>query len=150
MKNILIENFTMEDLFLIKDILETDFDNFWNYNILERELQIDSSIYLCCKLNSEIIGFAGMSIILDTAELNNIVIKKNKRGNNYSVLLLKELINVAKSRSCKTFNLEVASNNKIAIHLYEKFGFKQVGIRSKYYNGTDAFLYTLNLVTIQS
>jgi len=150
MENFLIERFTSEDLALIKDILETSFDNFWNYNILNKELQNETSIYLCCKINSEIIGFAGITIILDSAELNNIVIKKDKRGNNYSILLLKELINIAKSSGCKNFNLEVASNNKIAIHLYEKFGFKQVGIRSKYYNGIDAFLYTLKLITNQN
>ena len=143
MENVLIEKFTLSDLNLIKDTLETDFDDFWNYNILEKELQNDSSIYLCCKVNSEIVGFAGISIVLDTAELNNIVIKKDKRGNGYSSFLLDGLIKIAESRGCKNFNLEVASNNIVAINLYKKFGFKQVGMRPKYYNEVDALLYTL-------
>ena len=142
MENVLIEKFTLSDLNLIKNTLETDFDDFWNYNILKKELQNDSSIYLCCKVNSEIVGFAGISIVLDTAELNNIVIKKNKRGNGFSSLLLDSLIKIAKSHGCKNFNLEVASNNIVAINLYKKFGFKQVGLRPKYYNGTDALLFT--------
>ena len=145
MDNVLIEKFTLSDLNLIKNTLETDFDNFWNYNILSEELQNDSSIYLCCKINSEIIGFAGISIILDTAELNNIVIKKDKRGNGFSSLLLSQLIDIAKSHKCKFLNLEVASNNKVAIHLYENFGFKQVGMRPKYYDEIDALLFTLML-----
>ncbi len=142
MENVLVEKFTLSDLNLIKDSLQTDFDDFWNYNILEKELQNNSSIYLCCKLNSEIVGFAGISIILDTAELNNIVIKKDKRGNGYSSLLLDSLIKIVKSRDCKIFNLEVASTNTIAINLYKKFGFKQVGMRPKYYDGIDALLFT--------
>lgn len=145
MENVLIEKFTLLDLNLVHDTLETEFDDFWNYNILEKELKNDSSVYLCCKVNSEIVGFAGISIILDTAELNNIVIKKTKRGNGYSSLLLKELLQFAKSKNCKTFNLEVASNNMIAIHLYKKFGFEQVGLRPKYYNGTDALLFSLKI-----
>ena len=145
MENVLIEKFTLSDLNLIKDSLQTDFDDFWNYNILEKELQNDSSFYLCCKVNSKIIGFAGISIVLDTAELNNIVIKKDKRGNGYSALLLDNLIKIAKSRNCNFFNLEVASNNTVAINLYKKFGFKQVGMRPKYYNGKEALLYTLEL-----
>lgn len=145
MENVLIEKFTLSDLDLIKDVLETDFDDFWNYNILKKELQNDSSIYLCCKVNSEIVGFAGISIVLDTAELNNIVIKKIQRGNGYSTVLLKELINIATQKKCKFFNLEVASNNKIAINLYKKFGFEQVGIRPNYYNKDDALLLTLKL-----
>lgn len=143
MKNVLFEKFTIADFNLIKDNLENDFDNFWNNSILENELKNDSSIYICCKYNSEIVGFAGISIILDTAELNNIVIKKTKRGNGLSSLLLEELIKIAKSKNCKIVNLEVASNNEIAINLYKKFGFKEVGIRSKYYGEADALLYTL-------
>lgn len=143
MKNVIIRNFTIEDLNSIKDILENEFDNFWNCSILEKELQNDSSIYLCCVCNSEIIGFAGISVILDTAELNNIVIKKTERGKGFSPLLLNELIKTAKSKNCKIINLEVASNNEIAIKLYEKFGFKQVGLRPKYYGEADALLYTL-------
>ena len=144
--NILIEPFTLYDLEIISDKLESEFDNFWNYTILKNELQSSSCIYLCCKLDHEIIGFAGISIILDTAEINNIVIKKSERGNGYSSLLLKELIRIAKSNNCKKINLEVASSNKIAISLYKKFGFKQVGLRQKYYNGTDALLLTLDIL----
>lgn len=145
MDNISIEKFDISDLEQIRDTLENEFDDFWNSNILERELNNDTSIYLCCKLDSEIIGFAGITIILDTAELNNIVIKKNKRGNGYSSLLLKELIKISKSRNCTKFNLEVASNNKIAINLYKNFGFKQVGTRPNYYHSADALLFTLDI-----
>ena len=147
MKNIIIDTFKLTDLELIKNNLEKDFDDFWNYNILENEIKNASSIYICCKYNTEIIGFAGFSIVLDTADLNNIVIKKNERGHGYSSLLLKELINLAKQKNCKFFNLEVASNNEIAINLYEKFGFEQVGTRPKYYSEgrVDALLLTLKL-----
>ena len=143
MDNFTIEEFTLSDLMLIKDILEKDFDNFWNFSILEKELKSNSSIYLCCKINSEIVGFAGISVILDTAELNNIVIRKDQRGNGYSFVLLKELIKIAKFRGCTKLNLEVAINNEVAINLYKKLGFKQVGIRQNYYNGIDALLLTL-------
>ena len=143
MDNFTIEEFTSSDLTSIKNILEKDFDNFWNFNILEKELTNNSSIYLCIKIDSEIIGFAGISVVLDTAELNNIVIKKEQRGKGYSFLLLKELIKIAKSKGCTKINLEVAINNEIAISLYKKLGFKQVGIRPKYYNGIDALLFTL-------
>ena len=145
MNNISIEKFNISDLKQIKENLETEFDNFWNSNILEKELNSDTSFYLCCKLDSEIVGFAGITIVLDTAELNNIVIRKDKRGNGYSSLLLKELIKIAKYHNCTKFNLEVASNNEIAINLYKKFGFKQVGTRTNYYKGIDALLFTLDI-----
>lgn len=145
MKDIIVEKFTLKDLNEIKNTLQSDFDDFWNYNILENELKNESSIYVSCISNDEIVGFAGISIVLDTAELNNIVIKKTQRGNGYSSLLLKELIDIAIQKKCKFFNLEVASNNEVAINLYKKFGFKQVGIRPNYYNGADALLLTLEI-----
>lgn len=138
-----IETFSLSDLDIISDILETEFDDFWNYNILKKELENPSNIYLCCKYNSEIIGFAGITITIDTAEINNIVIKKSKRGNGYSSILLSELIKQAQSKGCSKINLEVSSKNEIAIHLYKNFGFKQVGKRPKYYNDSDALLFTI-------
>ena len=146
MKNsLIIEPFTTQSLNKICDVLEIEFDNFWNYNILKSELENTSSIYLCCKQDDEIIGFAGISIVLDTAELNNIVIRKNKRGQGYSSFLLKMLIKSAKSHGCNKINLEVSSKNIIAIKLYTNFGFKQVGLRPGYYRGVDALLFTLDI-----
>ena len=92
------------------------------------------------KDKDEIIGFAGITIILDIAELNNIVIKKSFRGNGFSSLLLEELINYSKQNKCSKINLEVSKNNTIALNLYKKFGFTEVGVRKKYYNGIDALL----------
>ena len=43
--------------------------------------------------------------------------------------------------------LDFIEGNDRARHLYEKFGFEQVGLRKGYYpdNGEDAVLYTLTL-----
>ena len=37
--NIIIDEMTLEDLDLISTNLETDFDDFWNYNILKEEIK---------------------------------------------------------------------------------------------------------------
>ena len=43
----------------------------------------------------------------------------------------------------KNIYLEVNVENTQAIKLYEKFGFKNLGIRKKYYNNTtDAYIMT--------
>ena len=51
--------------------------------------------------------------------------------------MLEEIINIAKNKNMKSITLEVNVNNNIAINLYKKYGFKEVGIRPKYYNNTD-------------
>ena len=145
MENDIIRQFNLEDLQSISNNLETDFDDFWNYNTLKNDIESTISSSFCYIINNEIVGFASISIILDTAELNNIVIRKSCRGNGYSSILLKYSIDFANSKNCTKINLEVSAINNIAIKLYKKYGFKQVGMRHKYYNGIDALLFTLDI-----
>ena len=134
----------IHDLDLISDNLQSDFDDFWTYNILKDELLSENSIYFCVKNNDEIVGFAGIKIILDEADIMNIVIKKSFRNLGIGSMLLKFLVNKAKELNIHHINLEVNSSNLIAIHLYEKFVFKNVGIRNKYYNNDSAILMRLD------
>ena len=146
MEKIKIEMMSLNDLETIKDILQTEFDEFWTYEILQQELLSNNSKYIVAKsLDNIIVGFAGIKIILDTAELMNIVTKKSFRENGIGKLMLEYLINMCKKEKIKTLNLEVNSQNTIAISLYKKYNFKEVGLRKKYYNNTyDAILMSLN------
>ena len=146
MEKFKIEMMSLNDLETIKDILQTEFDEFWTYEILQQELLSNNSKYIVAKsLDNIIVGFAGIKIILDTAELMNIVTKKSFRENGIGKLMLEYLINMCKKEKIKTLNLEVNSQNTIAINLYKKYNFKEVGLRKKYYNNTyDAILMSLN------
>lgn len=130
----------------IRNTLEQDYDNFWNYEIFKEELGNNNSSYLLLQYENEIVSYGGLKIILDEAELMNIVTKKDKRHMGFAKLLLKSLISLAQEKQCTKINLEVNENNKNAIKLYESFGFKTVGLRKKYYNNVDnAILMTLDL-----
>lgn len=134
---------TLDDLEQMKDTLYSDFDNFWSYNVLKQELENKNTTYIIAKKNNEILGFAGISVCLDEATLNNIVVKKSYRNRGIGGELLDSLIDLCSDQNMKTLTLEVDSQNEPAIHLYEKFGFKNLGIRKKYYNNTrDAFIMT--------
>ena len=73
----------MSDLNEIKDILETEFDDFWNYEVFKSEIENPNSVYFVTKFKDEIIGFVGVLLIIDTAEITNIVIKKSFRRKRY-------------------------------------------------------------------
>ena len=121
----------INDLENIKDILLTDFDNFWTYNILKDELESDNSKYIIATLNSEIVGFAGIKIAGDQADVMNIVTKKTYRRKGIGTLLLNSLISICKDLNLTSIFLEVNQNNYPAIILYESIGFKKIGIRKK-------------------
>ena len=135
--NIKITKMAIEDLNQIKDFLKEDFDEFWSASILKSELENSNSQYYVAKENNEIIGFAGFLVLIDSTEITNIVIKRNKRGNGISKLLLEQLINETSKLKKEKISLEVNENNTIAINLYNKYNFIKEGLRKKYYNGTD-------------
>ena len=138
-----ITEMTLNDLEQMKNTLYSDFDNFWSYNVLKQELENKNTTYIIARENEMVVGFAGISICLDEATLNNIVVKKSCRGRGIGGELLESLIEICGEFNVKTFTLEVDTSNMTAIHLYEKFGFKNLGVRKKYYNNSrDAYIMT--------
>ena len=79
--NIKILKMTLSDLDEIKDFLATKFDNLWNYEIFKEELANTNSEYLVLKNENEIIDYVGLKIVLDTADIMDIVIRTDFRGN---------------------------------------------------------------------
>lgn len=146
MDSIEITNMTLEDLDSISSILISDFDDFWTLDILSSELKSNSSYYFAAKMNEEIVGFAGIKVILDEADIMNIVTRKNFRNIGIGGLLMKKLLDLSRSLGIKRITLEVNEENFSAIHLYEKFGFKRIGTRKNYYNDNNGFLMQLNLI----
>ena len=139
MQNNVIEIIDMhlQDLDLIANVLQSDFDKFWNYNVFKSELENGNSKYLIAKINGKIVGFAGIIPIVDEADISNIVVHKDFRNKHIGSYLLEALLNLATSLNLKTINLEVRESNIPAIKLYEKFGFEVCGLRKKYYDNIE-------------
>lgn len=133
----MISEMNLQDLENIKGCLLTDFDNFWSYNILKQELENGKSKYFVAKQENEIVGFAGILLIIDQVNIMNIVVKKYKRNFGIGSSLLEEIIRYSKIHNATSITLEVNEKNIPAIKLYKKYGFKQVGLRRKYYNNED-------------
>lgn len=131
--NITIRPMDISDLELIKDYLQTDFDDFWNVNILKQELENPNSEYFVALENNEIVGFAGIWISVDDIHITNIVTKKDKRNHGIGSRLLEHLITVSCKKHLSSLTLEVNENNIPAIKLYEKYQFQKIGLRKNYY-----------------
>lgn len=126
----------------IEPVYNLEFDDFWKPQNLKSELQNVSSKYIVAKENGEIVGFAGIWYSVDDAHITNIVVRKSYRNKGIGSLLLEKLIELAKTKTSLT--LEVNTKNEIAQKLYLKYGFKNLGIRKKYYDGIeDAYIMTL-------
>ena len=140
-----IEKMNLNHLNELQEILISDFDDFWSFSTLKEEVENENSSYIIGKINNEIIGFAGLKKIFAQADIMNIVIKKTYRNQGIGTLLLENLILLAKDLNISTLFLEVNEQNKPAIHLYEKLGFKKLGVRKKYYNNNNGIIMKKNL-----
>lgn len=143
--DIKIDKMTVKDLESIKDILISDFDDFWNYNILKDELKSENSKYIVAKFNNKIIGFSGIKVFVDNADIMNIVVRKNFRNKEIGTVLLENLLTLSKKLGLNSLSLEVNEKNIPAINLYKKLGFENIGIRKNYYNGKNGIIMIRNL-----
>ena len=137
-KSISIETMQTSDL---EHLDISKFDDFWNIDILKDELKSQNSEFVCAKIENKVVGFAGIKIVLDTADIMNIAVKEDYRRQGIATLLLNNILDICNEKNIKTINLEVNEENFSAIRLYQKFGFKENGRRKKYYdNKFDAIL----------
>ena len=78
-------------------------------------------------------GFCIFSFNEKEAEIITMAILPKYQNQGIGFLILTELEGILSEISCNKVFLEVASNNLIAIHLYNKLGFKSFGIRKNYF-----------------
>lgn len=114
---------------------------------LKSDLMDNNCRYYILEKNNNIIGFIGFSYIDDFMDLLVIAIDKESQNLGYGALLIEHMINFAKENNLKKIFLEVRVSNKKAIRLYEKYDFKKINIRKKYYkdNYEDAYIYLKEL-----
>lgn len=142
-KNLLISKMEYNDL---DNLNISEFDNFWNLDILKDELKSSNSKFIIAKLENEIVGFAGAKFIIDEADIMNIAVKSSYRKQGIASLLLKNLIDICENNNINSINLEVNEENFPAINLYKKYEFLEVSRRKNYYDGKfDAIFMKKNI-----
>ena len=85
------------------------------------------------QMEGKIAGYAGCYQSLEEAEITNIAVKRELRGQGIGRKLLMELMRLGKERGAFAYTLEVRVSNQAAIHLYESLGFISFGIRKNFY-----------------
>ncbi len=147
MDNILISKMQDED---IDEALLTEQSHnihILSKNILKEDIKNKNYYYLVAKNNQKkIVGYIGISYVLDEADIISIVVHKDYTKNGIATLLLQEIFKFAKDNNIQKLMLEVRNSNIPAQKLYEKHGFKQITIRKNYYdNSEDALIYEKEL-----
>lgn len=105
----------------------------WSEEQLRESLSQPGYLFLAAEEAGKVIGYAGLLKVLDEGDITNIVIEETYRGRGLGTKLTEALLEEGRKCGLKAFTLEVRAGNLEAVHVYEKLGFVQEGIRRRFY-----------------
>ncbi|MGE5618574.1 MAG: ribosomal protein S18-alanine N-acetyltransferase [Sphingomonadaceae bacterium] len=89
-----------------------------------------------------VVGYAGLWLMVDESHVTSIAVAPAYRGLGVGELLFLALIDLSLEIGAQYVTLEVRVSNTLAQNLYRKYGFKEAGVRRRYYsdNNEDALI----------
>ena len=140
-----IEPMRLEDLPLVHAIERASFNAPWPANTYRSELESNRMAqYLVARADGDIIAYGGMWLMVDEAHITTFAVHPDWRRQRIGERLLLAFLDMAVDRGAREATLEVRLSNLPARRLYEKYGFRPVGLRPRYYSddGEDALIMT--------
>ena len=140
---------TIEDVPAVHAIELATFSTPWTLASFYYEMTENQySHYLVAESDSrEIIGFCGIWLVIDAAQITNVAVVNSVRGQGIGEGLMREAVRIAKEANMDVMSLEVRVTNTVAQNLYRKLGFQEGGLRKGYYtdNHEDALVMWVKL-----
>ncbi|MGZ8502478.1 MAG: ribosomal protein S18-alanine N-acetyltransferase [Candidatus Limnocylindrales bacterium] len=133
------------DVGAVQAIEQASFSAPWPPNAYLTELQTNRlAHYMVVRVGDSVVGYAGLWLMVDEAHITTFAIHPDWRRRHLGERLLLALLDIALERRAAEATLEVRLSNLPARRLYEKSGFRPVGIRPRYYtdNNEDALIMT--------
>jgi [ribosomal protein S18]-alanine N-acetyltransferase len=140
-----IDAMRLEDLEAVHLIELASFSAPWPPNAYRSELETNRlANYLVGRIDEGIVAYGGMWLMVDEAHITTFAVHPAWRRQRIGERLLVAFLDIAIGRRAREATLEVRLSNVAARRLYEKYGFRPVGVRPRYYSddGEDALIMT--------
>ena len=96
MNNIKIYKMTKDDIQDVLNLEKSHNIKILSKNLLENEIESKNAYYIVAKVNDNIVGYAGISYVLDNADLISIVVDKDKTNMSIATHMLNNIISFCK------------------------------------------------------
>ncbi len=140
---------TFTDLSDVIALEQEVFPDAWSPDsfLAEIERRPEIGFPLVVRDGGELIAYAILWFIVDEIHIGNIAVRPDRQGNGLGGALMRWILAEGRRRSMVFATLEVRPSNRPALALYERFGFRQIARRRKYYrdNREDALVLALAL-----
>jgi ribosomal-protein-alanine N-acetyltransferase len=135
----------LDDLPAIHAIEQASFTSPWPPHAYQSELESNRlAHYLVARVGDTVAGYGGMWLMVDEAHITTFAVHPAWRRQKIGERLLVAFLDIAMDRGAHEATLEVRLSNLPARKLYEKYGFRPVGLRPRYYSddNEDALIMT--------
>ncbi len=142
---LVVDAMTPADLAVVHAIEKASFTTPWPAYAYRNELETNRlAHYLVVRAGRELIAYGGIWLLVDEAHVTTFAVTPAWRRRRVGERLLVALLDLAIERRAREATLEVRLSNLAARRLYEKYGFRPVGIRPRYYSDDheDALIMT--------
>jgi ribosomal-protein-alanine N-acetyltransferase len=140
-----IEAMRLDDLAAVQAIEQASFTTPWPPHAYRSELESNRlATYVVARVDGAVVAYAGMWLMVDEAHVTTFAVHPGWRRRRIGERLLLALLDMAAERRAREATLEVRLSNLAARRLYEKYGFRPVGVRPRYYSddNEDALIMT--------
>jgi [ribosomal protein S18]-alanine N-acetyltransferase len=144
---LVIEEMRSKDLDEIMLIEEMCFPTPWPRQVFDMELKSPRSFARVTRFDGVVVGYIVAWMIYDEVHVLNIAVHPDFRRMGIGENMLRDCLDFFLKKGAKHAILEVRRGNLGAKRLYEKLGFKSIGIRRGYYvdTGEDAIVMMLSM-----
>lgn len=126
-----------EDVGRVMEIEKDGFKHPWSRELIERELgHAWSQILLACEVGAgeeRVVGYIVFWLVHDEIHVLNVATALESRRRGIGRALMEAAEGAGRTRGARLSTLEVRRSNLGAIELYRAIGYRQVGIRPRYY-----------------
>jgi ribosomal-protein-alanine N-acetyltransferase len=144
-----IRTMTAADLDQVLAIEQASFRTPWKREHFESELSGGYSFPYVAECEGRIAGYVCLMSLYEEAQILDIAVSPGQRGRGIARALMEHACAVAREKQAEVLSLEVRASSAAAIGLYQRTGFRRVGVRSNYYDASeDAILMEKNLKEI--
>lgn len=112
----------------------------WPHQVFADELTQPGRRYVVVEDDGNVVGYAGLMIVMDEAHVTTLAVRPTRRGARLGTRLMLALVDEALTAGCRQLTLEVRLSNHPAQSLYRRFGMAPVGLRKNYYRDEDALI----------
>lgn len=105
----------------------------WTRGNFQDALSAGYSAWMLLGGRREIVGYSIVMIAIDEAHLLNLSVARGYQRTGYGWRMLEWMAQRARDYGARTMLLEVRPTNADALRLYERYGFRRIGVRRGYY-----------------